>query len=340
MYFLGLAGAAFLLGYLLLKSALKLFPRFKLMDKPTHYGHDRNPIPYSVGIMLSLGFFVLTVLALPITSHLSLILGALFILVLVSFIDDFYYLPAWFRLLVQIGVAIMVVSSGTMISYLTNPLGGTINFAQYIWYGFEVVSIVATILWIVFVTNMLNWLDGVPGLVSGVSTIAFGVIFLLASRTGFHTIDQTLVMYMSAILFGLTLACWLFDFSPPKLLMGDSGTMFLGACIAILSIVSGSKLATAFLVLGVAIVDGIWIILRRMYEKKSPLKGDLDHFHHKLLRLGYRPRTVLFFYYTVAALFGTIALWFSGIPKAIALGVVIISVLYAEYVVAKKSVTS
>jgi UDP-GlcNAc:undecaprenyl-phosphate GlcNAc-1-phosphate transferase len=89
--------------------------------------------------------------------------------------------------------------------------------------------------------------------------------------------------------------------------------------IAVLSIVSGGKLATAFIVLALPIIDGFWVILRRIYERKSPFKGDLWHFHHRLLYLGLSERQVLAVYYAFTLTFAGVALMLESFWKLVAI---------------------
>lgn len=310
----------------LVLTAFLLFPKLKLMDKPQKYGLTRKPIPYGGGILIYLVFFVMTIVFLPLSEQLAGILTATTLVVLVSFIDDFFCLPAWPRLVMQLVATGIVIGSGTAIHYLSNPLGGVFDFSALPFLG-----VIMTLVWVIFVMNMINWVDGINGLSSGISTITSFSIFLLAIRPDFHTIDQTLVVYMSIIIAAAALAFWFFEFYPARILMGDTGSMFLGFMIAILAIVSGAKLATAFLVLAIPILDGSWVILRRLYEKKSPLKGDLTHFHHRLLQLGMKPQHILVLYYSLTALFGIIALFFGSQTKLMAIGFLVLAMFAVEF---------
>jgi UDP-GlcNAc:undecaprenyl-phosphate GlcNAc-1-phosphate transferase len=111
------------------------------------------------------------------------------------------------------------------------------------------------------------------------------------------------------------LVFWYFDFYPAKILMGDTGSMFLGYTLAALAIFSGGKMATAFLVMGFPILDAFWVIVRRILNGKSPLKGDLFHFHHRLIYAGLSERSALVVIYSAAAVFGLMAVFLSSAQK-------------------------
>jgi UDP-N-acetylmuramyl pentapeptide phosphotransferase/UDP-N-acetylglucosamine-1-phosphate transferase len=89
--------------------------------------------------------------------------------------------------------------------------------------------------------------------------------------------------------------------------MGDTGSMFLGFMLGILSILAGGKLATALLIMGFPVLDAFWVILRRIFRRESPFRGDFSHLHHRLLFVGLSERGALLFNYTLCAIFAMIA---------------------------------
>lgn len=146
-------------------------------------------------------------------------------------------------------------------------------------------------------------------------------LFLLSIRPEIHYDigSQIPVATMSIILFASALAFWFFDFYPAKILMGDTGSMFLGFVLATLAIFSGGKVATAILVMGFPLLDAIWVILRRIVSGKSPMKGDLKHLHHRFLQIGLSQRKALILIYLLCASFGGIAVFLEGIQKLYAI---------------------
>lgn len=340
---------AFVLTFVLVLLALKFFPKWGLMDRPEKYGLKRKAIPYYGGLALFFGFFVSVVLFVKMDVHVvGLLLGALLITG-ISFLDDLYGLSPWLRLGVQIVAALILVGFGIGIHSISNPLGQAFSLDQLMLfftidrvYQISVLSTLFTIIWVVAIVNTMNFLDGLNGLPSGVTMIAALALFLLSIRPGIHydVSSQVPVAMLSIILFACTLAFCFFDFYPAKILMGDTGSMFLGFLVASLAIFSGGKVATAFLVLGFPILDAGWVILRRILQGKAPWKGDLKHFHHRLLEVGLSHRKALLLIYGLCAVFGGIAVFLEGIQKVyaiLALGVLMVLLgSYAVYFTGKK----
>lgn len=294
---------------------LKLFPRLGLLDRPHEYGLSRPPIPYSGGIIFFIVFLVATLFFVDITKPIASVILASILIVFVSFLDDRKRLPPFLRLLTQIMAGIIVVVGGVKIQMINNPLGGALFldsfqfsfFGQQIW----ILSAIAIIIWLVLMMNVMNWLDGIPGMSSGISTIAQISLFIL-SIDQFHVVDQSAVITISSVLAVSTLVFLFFDFYPPKLLMGDTGSMFLGFMLGVLSIIAGGKLATALLIMGFPVLDAFWVIFRRVLKGESPFKGDLSHFHHRLLKVGLTPRKALILNYLFCALFAAVALFLNS----------------------------
>lgn len=325
---------AFVLTVFLTLLALKFFPRFGFMDRPSKYGLKRKPIPYYGGIVIVAVFFISVLLFVKIDIHvLALLLGALMI-ASVSFADDMFHLSPFLRLFVQILAAGALVAGGIGIRSISNPFGTPfILDQQTMIYAVDsaIVTIsllggLFTILWVVAIVNTMNFLDGLNGLPSGVSAIAALSIFFLSIRPDIHfdISSQIPVATISIILFACAFAFMFFDFHPAKILMGDTGSMFLGFLLATLAIFSGGKITTAFLILGFPILDAVWVILRRIVSGKSPFRGDLHHLHHRLVEIGLSERKAVLFIYAICALFGGIAIFSGPLQKAYAIAFLVI----------------
>lgn len=302
----------------------RIFPKLRLMDRPHEYGLSRKPVPYSGGIIFFVVFLITTFLFVDITKPIAGVIFAGLLITFVSFVDDRMRLGPFFRLSVQVLAGIIVVLAGVKIQLVNNPFGAPIFLdriqftllSQNIW----LFSGLAMIAWLVLMMNVMNWLDGIPGLASGISTIAQLSIFFLSIQQ-FHIVDQSAVITISSVLAASTFAFLFFDFPPPKMLMGDAGSMFLGFMLGVLSILAGGKLATALLIMGFPVLDAFWVILKRLLRGKSPFKGDFSHFHHRLLSGGFSQRPALFFNYVLCAIFALIALVLhSTLEKFVAFG--------------------
>jgi UDP-GlcNAc:undecaprenyl-phosphate GlcNAc-1-phosphate transferase len=319
-YFLP-AISAFSLTALSVAIALKVFPKLGLVDKPHKYGLKRKAIPYPGGILLYFIFLILSLIFFePTLKLIGLLVGGA-ILVLVSFIDDRFELPAWLRLGIQVIVALIMVVVGIGVETITNPFGGYIALDQikFIFqFGETTITIMAlsgifTVAWILLITNTMNWLDGIPGLVSGITVLGGLTLFFLSIS---EIVNQPEVATLAIIIAMMALGFWIFDFYPPKILIGDSGSMFFGFLLAVLAIFSGGKIATAFLILGFPILDAIYVIVYRIYSKRAPWKGgEWDkyrkavHLHHRMLQFGLSERKVLGLIYLLCAIFGITALF-------------------------------
>lgn len=315
---------AFFTTFLFVRLALYFFPKWGLMDRPHKYGISRAPIPYFGGLVIYLVFTVVVLSFLPIDKHLIGFLFSGTLLVGVSFLDDKFSLSPYLRLFVQFLVAVILILAGIGIETITNPLGGELNLLEWqipfnlggIIYHFSFWADLFTVIWVMGMMNTMNWLDGVAGLTSGMAVIAGITLGSLSLTT---MVNQPEVALISFVLAATCFAFWLFDFYPPKILMGDTGSMFLGFVLAVIGIFSGGKVATAFLVMGFPILDAAWVILRRLSQGKSPFEGDKKHFHHRLLEVGLSERKVLFIVYFICAMFGVSALFLTTLGKFISI---------------------
>lgn len=316
--------------------ALKFFPKFGLMDKPEKYGLKRKPIPYYGGGVIVTVFFLAVFLFVPVDFHVLALMSGALLIASVSFADDMFSLSPYFRLGIQIVAALILVFAGVGITSISNPFGApvildaqkiTLDLGEGVVIGFSLLVALFTVVWVVGIVNTMNFIDGLNGLPSGVTAIAALTIFFLSIRPDIHydVSNQVSVAMISIILFSVCAAFVIFDFYPAKILMGDTGSMFLGFVIATLAIFSGGKVTTAFLVLGFPILDAVWVIMRRIVQGKSPFKGDLKHLHHRLIYMGLSPRKAVLLMYAVSAAFGLMAVFFDTTQKVFAIGLLVLA---------------
>jgi UDP-GlcNAc:undecaprenyl-phosphate GlcNAc-1-phosphate transferase len=335
---LGEAGSAnyllgFTIAFLVTVAATPAVKRYALkhnvVDHPSEERKiHKRPIAYLGGVAIFAGFLTAVVLLLPVSRQLAALLLACLILVAIGVVDDIRGLSPWTKLGAQFVAAGVALAGGLGITYITNPFGGVIDLT----YGRTAVDLFGlqfnitpignaiSILWMVGLANVVNFLDGLDGLAAGTSAIAALTIFFLSIGPG---VDQPLVALLAIILAGAALGFLPYNFYPARIFMGDSGAYFLGLTLAMLSIYSGAKLATAALVLGVPIIDTLWAATRRIAKRKSPFRADRKHFHHLLLDAGMTQRQAVLTLYAVAAAFGVIALTTGSLTKLIALIVLI-----------------
>lgn len=303
---------SFFTGMLFVALAVKFFPKLMLMDRPQKYGLTRNPIPYYGGLAIFLAFLVAVLIFVPFTKQLMGFLIGIELIVLLGFLDDMFGISPFIRLFVQFVACCILVYSGIGIYSINIPFFGVLNLSGIVWNGILVLSAIFTILWVMVVLNVMNFVDGIGGLSSGVGFIAGLAIFILSIHPGVHADpnSQVTVATLAIIVSMVSLAFLIFDFPKPKILMGDTGSTFLGFTLAVLAIFSGGKVATAFLVLGIPILDMIWVVLRRIITGQKFWKGDLKHLHHRLLEAGFSERKVVLLYLGLTVILGTLAVTF------------------------------
>ena len=302
-----------------------LFPRWGLLDFPERYGLTRARLPYPTGVLSILTFCIILTLIEPFNTEMMGLLGAVFLLGTFCFIDDRTPLPATLRFGVQAAVAVLLVLCGIRIDAVTNLIpfwlpGETLLLNEGWLLAF---SVGFTVLWILLTVNALNWFDGIPGQVSVISTLGFLTIGLLSLS---DRVGQPELALVAFVLAGISFAGLLFDLPPPRVLMGDTGAMFFGLMIGILTIYSGGKVATAFLVLGVPLIDLVFVILRRLRRGQSPLKGNAtdQHLHHRLLKKGWEPWQIILLTAVIGSGFGITALFLDTPGKIIASGILVL----------------
>lgn len=324
---------------------LKFFPTLGLMDRPERYGHQRKPIPYPGGVAVVAAVLLTSAIFLKENPLILSLVSSLVILAVTCFWDDRRGLSPKIRLAVQLLAAFLLVLGGLGVSSITNPLGGTIVLDAWkiplslggFSFTLTVFADLLTVLWLVTMTNAFNWIDGVPGMANSMAAVASLVLLLLSVRSGFHSVDQSLAISLSSMVLGCSLAFLIFDFPPPRMLMGDTGSMTLGFLLAVIAMISGGKIATTILVLGFPLLDFAWVISRRILKGQSPFKGDLWHFHHRLQKAGYSDAKIVTFFAVTAGLFGTLALMLHTEGKAVALvGILLVMVLLVLLLYSKK----
>ena len=228
--------------------------------------------------------------------------------------DDLKELYWKIQFFIQVAVAILVFIMGIRIYYITNPLtGGVLKLDS----DFGIIfSAALVIFWIVLVMNAINWSDGIDGVASGITFITATTIFILSFRP---EVNQPPIAIICAILMGAILGFLIFNFNPSMIMAGTAGAMFMGFSLAVMSIFSGTKVATAILVLAVPITDFLWVIGERLRNKRSIFLPDKNHLHYKLMELGWSQKKIVGSYWTVTIMVAIVALNTRAIGKGVAL---------------------
>lgn len=282
----------------------KLAFKIGATDNPNHRKVHAKVMPRLGGLAIYISFIIGVLIMRPDAPFATaIILGSLIIIVTGVF-DDMMELSAKIKLLGQLSAAaIVVIWGGVHVQSINLPFGGFLEFGY--------LSIPLTILWIVGITNAINLIDGLDGLAAGVSSIALITISGMAIIMG-----NVYVMTIGSIMLASTLGFLIYNFHPAKIFMGDTGALFLGYMISVLSLL-GFKNVTLVsfivpvIILGVPISDTFFAIIRRIVHKQPLSAPDKSHLHHCLLRMGYTHRQTVIMIYAMAAFFGLAAVIFS-----------------------------
>lgn len=292
--------------------AIKLSWRFQLVDDPKKRKHPAHThkgiIPRAGGIPIYLALLVSSLIFLPLDQHLMGILSGATVMMIIGLLDDRFDLNPYLRLTACFLAAGLVVASGIGITFITNPLNGIINLNP-------VLAVLFGLFWIAFLSNIVNWAKGFDGQLPGIVAIAGLTIALLAMKFS-ADITQWPVAILASITAGAYLGFLPFNFYPQKIMPGYGGGTLAGFMLAVLAILSTTKVGTAVVVLGVPVIDALYSITRRLASGRSPVWGDRSHLHHKLLdewRWGKRKAAV--FYWLITAFLGTAALGLNSQQK-------------------------
>ena len=277
--------------------------RIKAVDIPKDARRmHKVPIPRAGGLAIFAGFLVSSLLFLPMTGQFRAILLGALLLVVLGIIDDVVALDAKIKFVGQIVAALIPALSGVVISGFVNP------FSESNYFSLGIFSIPVTILWIVGITNAVNFIDGLDGLACGVSAIATITMFIIAIL-----FQEAQIALMMAALAGACLGFLPYNMNPAKIFMGDTGSMFLGYILAVTSIQGLFKFyavisfAVPFILLGLPIFDTGFAIIRRILKGQSPLQADRGHVHHRLIDLGFDQKQSVAILYAFSALMGLTA---------------------------------
>ena len=264
------------------------------------------PIPRMGGLAIFIGF-LLSVLVFSQgldQNFRSILLGAIVIVILGVF-DDKYALGAKLKLVVQLIAAAIVVFYGNVrIDRITNPFGSSL----YSYWDLGILAYPITIIWIVAITNAVNFIDGLDGLACGVSCISSLNLLVIAIL-----VSDTKVAIIMAALTGACLGFVPYNFNPAKIFMGDTGSTFLGFMLATVSIQGLFKAYAAisfivpFLLLGLPIFDICFAVIRRIASGKSPMEADRGHFHHRLIDMGFSQKQSVAIAYVLTGILGLAA---------------------------------
>ena len=311
--------AAFAVTTILIPASIGPARRLGLIDHPDYRKHHEHPTPLTGGVCIFIGFVVgAALLALPVSDFWTLFVGMI-VLLAVGIVDDMVELSAVARLLVQIGVAgLMVYGGGLQVQVLGDLFGpafGPVGLGPF--------AGPFTIACVVFMINAINMVDGLDGLAGGIGVLVFSLLALTASLAGAPT---ELVM-LPALLALATLGFLLHNLRLPgrkraRAFLGDTGSMLLGYSIAWLAVAVGTRggdvypISIAWLLI-VPGMDTFALFFRRLHLGRSPFSADRTHLHHIISRCGYGVSTTVMIIHAMVLASGLIGLvgWLQGWPE-------------------------
>jgi UDP-GlcNAc:undecaprenyl-phosphate GlcNAc-1-phosphate transferase len=336
--------SSLLLSFVFIEGFKRLFKKVNILDNPKKYWKKRDPVPYSMGVIFYIVFFIITYFFIDHNSKLYLIWIFWLIITIISFFDDLFDVNPKIRLIVQIIIGAIIWITSIKIGYISNIFWWVANLEIHSFYIFwlQVYSIplLFTVLWYVFIFNSLNWTDWIPGNTSWISAISFFIIFLLGLLLFYKDnyegwVDNAIfIMTMAITLVWIIIPFWFYDVKE-KILMWDSWTMFLWFMLATLAIISWWKIATVLVVFWIYSVDAVYVLLRRIINKKSPLKKDFTHLHHRLLDKWLSNKQILTLIYSLSFFFWITALFLDKAWKMIVFWIIIFVVVFINSIVDK-----
>src|ERR1044072_9510483 len=255
-----------------------------VVDRPGGRRINRNPVPRLGGLALFFGIFVPALAFLPLSHETKGLLLGMAVATTVGAIDDFRGLVWWEKLGGQVAAAAIPTGFGIWVQRFTFPIIGVHALPEW-------VGIPLTILWIVAIMNMVNFLDGLDGLAAGVCAISGGTFCLIALSLGGPE-----PAILAAIVLGACLGFLRHNFYPARIFMGDSGAMLLGFTLGALAIQGLLKTAAVgtllfpLLVLAVPILDTSFVVATRLKYGEALHQADRCHLHHRFLNIGFSQR--------------------------------------------------
>jgi UDP-GlcNAc:undecaprenyl-phosphate/decaprenyl-phosphate GlcNAc-1-phosphate transferase len=236
----------------------------------------------------------------------SLIAGACLIVV-VGAIDDVRNLSPLLKLAGQIGAALLAVEGGAVVTDVTLPFVGGLQFPN--------AGGVLSAIWLVGMMNVVNFSDGVDGLAAGVCAIDGAAFAVIAFDLGVNG-----AAILAAITAGAALGFLVHNFPPASVFMGDSGSNLLGYLLGVVAVVGSLKtnavvaLIVPLVILAVPFLDTGFVVAKRLKYRRAPWLADANHFHHRMARIGFSQRRTVAYLYTWTLLLAGLALALRFIP--------------------------
>jgi UDP-GlcNAc:undecaprenyl-phosphate/decaprenyl-phosphate GlcNAc-1-phosphate transferase len=303
--------------------AARFARRFGAVARPTDRGLAERDTPLLGGLAILAGVLVAAVIWLPGTINLAhtvggrpgsggtvhswTIIAGAFVIALVGAIDDARELPPLWKLLGQIAAALIVVEGGAVVTDVTLPFVGALQFPN--------TGGVLTVIWLVGLMNVVNFSDGVDGLAAGLCTID-GIAFAIIA----FDLHVSAAGVLAALTAGASLGFLFHNFHPASVFMGDSGANLLGYLLGVASVIGSLKtnvvvaLVVPLFILAVPFLDTGFVVAKRLKYGRKPWSADANHFHHRMARIGFSQRKTVAYLYGWTVMLAAVAVALRFIP--------------------------
>lgn len=299
------------------------------VDKPNNRKIHNSYMPSLGGLSIFAAFLIGHMFFYYPHKQFNAILMGSIVIIITGIIDDIFELTPKIKLLFQILAAGIVIFYGHLyLSSISIPFIDKNIELSYFGYAF-------TFLWIIGITNAINLIDGLDGLASGVSTITFITMYILAILK-----QDYFVMTYSLILAGASTGFLVHNFYPAKIFMGDTGALFLGYMLSVMSLM-GFKNATfisfvvPILIMGVPVFDTVFAIIRRKLRGQSFAQADREHLHHLLMTTNSSQIKTVLIIYSISIIFSAVAIIYSVVSDEIGLIILVLLFFIMQHVAAK-----
>ena len=304
-YSLLIVGVCLIIVALIIPLVKKIAIHINALDIPDERKVHTKPIPRLGGLGIFIGFLIGYMIFGRSTVQMNSILIGSFIIVLTGMIDDIKPISAKAKLLGQIFASCVIVFYGNILLNEVTILGLNLQFG--------ILAYPITVLFIVACTNIINLIDGLDGLAGGISSIFYlstSVICFFQGRF------MELELVLSLILLGSTLGFLVHNFHPAKIFAGDSGALFMGFSIAVISLLGFKTTAITsifipLMILAVPILDTLFAIIRRLLKHQKISTPDKQHLHHQLLKMKFSHRNTVLIIYAITILFSTASILYT-----------------------------
>lgn len=332
--YLGFFFLTFVISLFLTPLVSRLMKRWRIVDEPRAEERKihRKKIPLGGGLAIFASFFLV---ALSVGGKMgisveagylwALFLGGL-ILMLGGLLDDKYNLSAGKQLIAPVAAALVIIAFGIGPEAITSPFGGVFDFSRFAWGDWLWLADLLLFIWLMVMMFTTKLLDGLDGLTAGIVCIGALMIAFLSLQAKWYQPDLALLAFIFS---GAVLGFLAWNWHPAKIFLGEGGSLFLGFMLGCLAVISGGKIATTLLVMGVPMLDMARVIIRRLQKGRPIYLGDSEHLHFRLLRSGLTQRQAVLLLYSLAFLFGLTTLFLQSRQKLMALAFLFVLMLLA-----------